>query len=1663
MSSKAQQLEKLFESKLKQIGSSKGEWVTFLKTAARMYKYDFSDQVLIYAQRPNATACAPFEFWNNKASRWVNRGAKGIALFEKETDYPKLKYVFDLADTHAQRNRPEPYIWQMQSQHEAAIQEVLSTQMQVDFSGESMQETLFMTAILAVEEQVQTYLQGYLNAGKGSALEQVPDQEVGIVFRDAVVDSVAYLLMARCGLDADDYLKEQKFESVFLHDSLAAMAFLGTAVQEISKPLLRVIERTVRELDGQGLFDLRTVTQFDEISNAGYNQGITKPHSEQARQRSDKDEHFVQADGRLSDSRVDFGSTRAATGQIWENAQKVPDGASVVEVSVPTDAVSVGTTPAGNRTDRTREGSRADTGNVPEATGERDAEGERPNAVGERDDTDFARSTRNHIGGTDSQLNLFGQAEAQDVSAFSISEQEWKDILRSGSGFEGGQKRIHDFFSTAYSEKEGAEFLKQEYGIGGRTHILSDGRHGFLNYDSRGMYVEYGTSQAKISWNQAAKWHSEIVLENLFSQQAAQPLPSENYQITQEHLGAGGVKYKFQKNLEAILLVKQLQQEGRQASLQEQEILANYVGWGGLPQAFDAENEKWKTEYERLKAALSPAEYQAARASTLNAHYTSPIVIRAMYQALEQFGFEGGKILEPSCGVGNFFGMLPDAMQQSALYGVELDEITGQIAKQLYPKASIQIQGFEETSFADNSFDVVVGNVPFGSYRVNDADYQHLNFSIHNYFLAKSIDKVKEGGIVAVVTSRYTLDQQDTTVREYLAQRASLLGAIRLPKTAFRENAGTEVVADILFLQKGVNEKSAEWIDLQKNDEGFLINTYFVQHPEMILGTLHMESTQYGRQQYTCIPHENSTLDEELQQAVCRIKGTISPALAVVEQEQASSVLEPTGRNHSFLLQNGQVYYRDGQEMQLCALGKREIERIRAMIPVRDSVRELIEAQVQNCSDDILHALQQVLTMQYQTFVSQHGILNSRANRAAFSQDASYPLLCSLEILDEEGAFQKTSDIFTKRTIRESYIPDHAETSVEALAISIGEHAKVDLPWMSELLNGKPKEQIISDLRGLIFENPESNTWETADAYLSGNVREKLKVARQYAEQEPERWALQVESLERVQPADLTAAEIDVRLGATWISPEYIRQFLFEICQTPWVYRQHIRVLYAESSGVWNVTGKNTDSRESVHTTVTYGTKRINAYEIMQNTLNLKDVRIFDVKINPDGKEVRVLNTEETILAQQKQQAMQQAFKEWIFKEPSRRAALVTRYNEKFNSIRPRTYDGSHIRFVGMTPEINLRPHQRDAIARTLYGGNSLIAHVVGSGKTFTMIAAAMEAKRLELCHKSMFVVPNHLIQQWASDFLQLYPAANILVTTKKDFETSRRKKFCARIATGNYDAIIIGHSQFEKIPLSKERQVQTLEKQIDDITEGIEQVKRENGERFTIKQMEYTRKTLQARLERLSAQGKKDEVVTFEELGIDRLFVDEAHAYKNLFLFTKMRNVAGIGQTEAQKSSDLYAKCQYLDEKTNGRGVIFATGTPVSNSMTELYTMMRYLQGSTLREKGLAHFDSWASTFGETVTAMELAPEGTGYRARTRFSKFFNLPELMNMFKEVADIKTSDQLHLPVPEAKFEAVVVQPSEHQQAMVAELSERAAAVHSGVVDPSVDNMLKIVRC
>ena len=1138
-----------------------------------------------------------------------------------------------------------------------------------------------------------------------------------------------------------------------------------------------------------------------------------------------------------------------------------------------------------------------------------------------------------------------------------------------------------------------------------------------------------------------------------------------NFRIQDNDLGAGGPKAKYKANMEAIHLLQTLEKEERLATPEEQEILSRYVGWGGIPQAFEENNSSWANEYLELKNTLSPEEYSAARASTLNAFYTSPTVIRSMYEALENMGLKQGNILEPSCGVGNFMGLIPESMSKANMYGVELDPVSGRIAKQLYQKNKIAVQGFEETSYPDSFFDCVIGNVPFGAYQVSDRRYDRHHFMIHDYFIAKSLDLVRPGGVVAVVTSSGTMDKQNPAVRQYIANRAELLGAIRLPNNAFQRNANTSVVSDILFFQKRdrASIEEPEWLNLKETPEGYSVNAYFAEHPEMVLGDFTTESTQYGKQEVTVKPKEGITLEEQLKEAIRNIHGTITElelSDTELEEDVVSIPADPDVKNFSFTVVNEEVYYRENSVMNRMELPAMTAERVKGMVKIRDVTNELIQCQMEEESDEEIIKLQEKLNEEYDTFTAKYGLISSNANKRAFSQDSSYCLLTSLEFLDDKGELKRKADIFSKRTIRRAETVTSVDTASEALAVSIGERAGVDLSYMAQL-SGKTEAELTEELAGVIFKNPIGEKWEPSDEYLSGNVREKLQIAKQFAEDHPE-YQVNVQYLEQVQPKDLDASEIEARLGATWISEDYITRFMAETFHTPRYYvGSKVKVQYAEVTGQWNVMGKSVDSYGNALVTSTYGTQRANAYRLLEDALNLRDTKIYDTVQDADG-EHRELNRKETMLAQQKQELIKEEFKEWIFKDLHRREDLCKIYNERFNSIRPREYDGSHIQFVGMNPEITLMPHQKNAVAHVLYGNNTLLAHCVGAGKTFQMIAAGMESKRLGLSQKNLYVVPNHLTEQWGSDFLRLYPGANILVATKKDFEPANRKRFCSRIATGDYDAVIIGHTQFEKIPLSRERQIAMLEDQIADITFSIEEAAHQAGQNYTIKQLEKTKKSLQARMKKLNDQTRKDDVVTFEQLGVDRLFVDESHSFKNLFLYTKMRNVAGISQTDAQKSSDMFMKCRYMDELTGGRGITFATGTPVSNSMTELYTIMRYLQYDTLMRMGMGHFDSWAATFGETVTAIELSPEGTGYRAKTRFARFFNLPELISIFKEAADIQTSDMLNLPVPEAEFINEVLKPSEEQQEMVSAFSERAEEVRAGLVNPTVDNMLKITN-
>lgn len=1564
------------------------EWKAFLTTAARNYKYPYYDQLMIYLQRPEATACAEYDFWFNTMRRYVKRGATGIALVDNEGDSPRLRYVFDVADTGGRSNSRPVWLWKMKEEYRDPVMTALERAYGVSRTNLSLEAQLEQVAGRLAADYWMDYGGQISGIVADSFLEEYDEFNIGIAFRKAAQVSIAYTLSVRCTEEGENQFEPEDFRDVLDFNTRQTAAALGTAVSSISGEVFREIERAIRDYERTKAQERRQ--NYEERNNLPSGRGLSDSGD-----RTERDD-------------------REASGQIREDAQSLSEGKQSDTVQRSGADRAVVSPSSGDRRSSTPETGAADEG----AAGEKPGAGQKdePDGVGTPFKQPESTGGRDDTGGAYQQLSLF-PAEAEQIAAIDHLEpaESVKPSAFSVSGTEPAQM----------SEDLPAESVEDSAVLPGPE------------------YVTPLTPAAEI--------------------------PAQNYRITNDHLGEGGPKTKYERNMAAIRTLFALEQENRNAAPEEQSVLAQYVGWGGLPDAFDPEKPGWAREYQGLKDLLPEREYEMARASTLNAHYTSPTVIKAIYEAVGGIGFTSGNILEPSMGVGNFFGLLPEKMSGSHLYGVELDSISGRIAQKLYPNAEITVAGFETTDRRD-FYDLAVGNVPFGNYRVSDKPYDRLGFSIHNYFFAKALDQVRPGGIVAFVTSRYTMDSKNPDARRYLAQRAELLGAIRLPNNAFKANAGTEVVSDIIFLQRREHpiDIEPEWVHLGLTPDGFQLNSYFVNHSEMILGKLSVENTQYGREECTVDPIPGEDLADQLHQAISRIHGQYQAAETVLaEGEDVQQVIpaDPGVKNYSYTVVDGEVYFRENSVMRPVELNDTAKGRVRGLVELRQTVNELIDYQMEDYPEEDIRTKQQELDMRYDKFTAEYGLINSRSNAQAFADDSSYYLLCSLENINENGELESKADMFTKRTIRPERHVTSVDTPSEALAVSIGERGKVDLPFMAELL-GTPGdyEAITEGLRGVIFKAPLSSEqpemgWQTADEYLSGNVREKLRIA-QTAAKSNRFFTVNVEALMKAQPKDLDASEIDVRLGATWIEADDIQQFMQETFETPFYLFRSIEVHYSPITAEWQISGKSAVSRNNVAAYTTYGTERANAYRILEETLNLKDIRIYDTVEDPNGKEKRVLNKKETTLAQQKQQAIKDAFQDWIWRDPERRERLCGRYNELFNATRPREYDGSHIHFVGMNPDIKLRPHQRNAIAHVLYGGNVLLAHEVGAGKTFEMAASAMESKRLGLCQKSLFVVPNHLTLQWANEFLRLYPSAKLLVASKKDFETANRKKFCARIATGDYDAVIIGHSQFEKIPISAERQERLLREQIDEITHALSEIKFQRGDSFTIKQMEKTRKSLQTRLDKLLGADRKDDVITFEQLGVDRLFVDESHAFKNLFLYTKMRNVAGLSTSEAQKSQDMFLKCRYMDELTGGRGVVFATGTPVSNSMTELYTVMRYLQYGTLQQKGLTHFDSWASTFGETTTAIELAPEGTGYRARTRFAKFFNLPELMAMFKEVADIKTSDQLNLPVPEAKFETVVVQPSEHQQAMVAELSERAAAVHSGIVDSSVDNMLKI---
>ena len=2094
-----QEIRGLAEYTAKDVSSSTKDWMKYLDTAAKLYRYPFSDTLLIHAQRPDATACVSLEAWNQRMGRWVNRGAKGIALIDDTGPRRQLRYVFDVSDTHMVKGGRTPNLWQLQKEQEEAVLDHLADAYGLEGGDtESLSNALMAVASYMAEENLEEAMEGLQYEIEDSFLYGLDEDSIRVMFRELYSNSAFYILSRRCGIDPMEYLEEEHFFGITDFNRLSVLSFLGNAVSQLVEPILMDIGKTIRKIQMEE--QEKTVADQNYI---GYNEFNTLIRKSKSKGEIEHGTDLSQK-GRLSVSEPDNQRGDSGNREIRDASEDISEGTSEELVSE-YDADRE----TGESSGTDREGSAGENGSTDEraaGTLSGSGEGERSDGMDSPYEQPDSDGGGEHLDGIGIQLSEetteqdLSEAEEIEASAFSlpalptakeqireieermaalyageisISPDVVDEVLRVGGNREGSQLRIiynfmieqtpeeytefvrreygtggkglvidgteysvwfdelgmqvavghtvtdrildkvflsweevsgrihqllrqgeyapqvvldaarlnaleehatvlaymkhdmaegvaeivfgdteifhhgfpdtvknlsellaqpeylseinerlegaalayaedkdimrfhfyrpdkvsaqfkkfakeavpfgardgfaweeHPLFITqdeidsflarggSYSdgrlstyafylqnktEKEMADFLKERYGTGGCSHALDGADDSHADYNGKGLKLARGSfgnpdTQVLLKWPQVAKrvtyliendkflkaadysrmpgyereqmvnrilsfyarlpketerpftddffhddarielaaaledtetaaelvekmdaalaslpldfegyeakvqflvdlhgyvegtytifpervqetavengkqlslfdWmesdiqdkeekkeplekeaeQEKVVPETVEGTEKAEEIPFQeptkqqkaeavehadtaqetirpeliNFRITDEHLGEGGPKQKFRANMEAVKLLHELELENRLATPQEQEILSRYVGWGGLSQAFEEGNNQWAGEFTELYSELSPEEYRAARASTLNAFYTSPVVIHAMYEALSNMGLESGNVLEPSCGVGNFMGLVPKSMEDLKMYGVELDSISGRIAKQLYQKNNISVQGFETAQYPDSFFDCVIGNVPFGSYKVADRKYDRHNFMIHDYFIAKSLDLVRPGGVVAVVTSSGTLDKQNPAVRQYIANRADLLGAIRLPDNAFRKNAGTDVVSDILFLQKRdcASLEQPEWVQLDTTPEGYRMNAYFVRHPEMVLGELSVESTQYGKQEVTVKPIEGMELAVQLKEAISHIQGEITENTLddfELTETDRSIPADPAVRNFSFTNVDGKVYYRENSKMNPVELPALTAERVLGMIELRNVTQELIQCQMEDGSDEEIALLQKKLNQQYDRFSSRYGLISSTANRRAFSQDSSYCLLASLEYLDEEGKLKRKADIFSKRTIRRAEPVTSVDTASEALAVSIGERAKVDLPFMAEL-SGKTEEQITEELAGAIFRNPLTDKWETSDEYLSGNVREKLGIAERFAENHPE-YEGNVQYLKKVQPKDLDASEIEVRLGATWVDTEYITQFMGETFHTPGYYLgSKIDVRYAAVNGQWNITGKNMDNRGNALVQSTYGTQRANAYRLLEDALNLRDTKIYDIIEDADG-EHRVLNKKETMLAQQKQEMIKEAFKEWIFRDIDRREALCKKYNELFNSSRPREYDGSHIQFTGMTPEITLMPHQKNAVAHILYGNNTLLAHCVGAGKTFQMIAAGMESRRLGLSQKNLYVVPNHLTEQWGSDFLRLYPGANVLVATKKDFEPANRKKFCSRIATGDYDAIIIGHSQFERIPLSVERQAAAIEKQIRDITMAIEDAEGQEGTRYTVKQMEKTRKSLQTRLDKLNDQTRKDDVVTFEQLGVDRLFVDESHNYKNLFLYTKMRNIAGIAQTDAQKSSDMFMKCQYLDELTGGKGVTFATGTPVSNSMVELYTIMRYLQYDTIQKMGLGHFDSWAAAFGETVTAIELSPEGTGYRAKTRFARFFNLPELISLFKESADIQTADMLNLPVPEAEYINEVLKPSEIQQDMVSAFADRAEAVRSGLVEPTVDNMLKITN-
>lgn len=1894
MAKKYELISDLYEQISIEVTRDSQTWRLFLKTACRNYKLRFDEQLLLFAQRPDAIAVLEIKRWNTAFGRWVNRGAKGIAVFEDSTGKSqRLKYYFDIADTHGTEQSREVPVWKMSEEYQSDVAEALKNAFGTSTDSDDLRIVIKESVVNAVDDNIDDYIYGFVKSGTGSEIDYMKPEDAEEIYKRIVTNSVVYMIYERLGMD--NLLTDDDFNGIEYFSTPELLNSIGYATGDIARMGLGIVSKTIRS----------TKKEKQQVI-----QPVINKISDNERSSYNERNHLHNA-GRLSDSGSDITDTTGSySRQMGRDEERISEAASQSNVLQSDDKRSVDAVSRRRGTESTQTGGRTDQRDVGKTGTDRRAESERYDEMGSADEQSQTRSSRDSYS-ADNNERLSNikplpsineqtafiaeyEAEVTKASAFSIPNEIINDHLANGSGFQDGKYRIYEQFRRSLSQKENADFLKNEYGIGGGTHaggvsgyhydhnakgiciskgyadnapkinlnwlevakriqlLINNDRYlnakekehyaQWLNEREERQYTEQGLSTSEnkdnekyiykvgdtvfigaseyritakddqqvmlsdanaplfnkqydiadfehkikenalnehlkvilseeesntsvisetnttpekitydkngyhaddldegdlikvdgeiwavksvssysislinesgdkkyISNSPDSKWQETLVSrynfefignregtntqvnnestdskqsktahehkKNRKQNNAPSVLYPEinndyrtNFHIDTDELGAGTPLERYYNNINAIRLLKKLNSEHRLATPTEQVMLSQYVGWGGLPQFFEQSN----SHYNELKDLLTDSEYTSARESTLTAFYTPPTVISAVYKVLENMNFKNGNLLEPSCGIGNFIGMLPKTMQDSKVYGVELDTISAGIAQQLYQKSSIAAQGFENVNIPDSFFDGVVGNVPFGDFKVVDKKYDKHNFLIHDYFFAKSLDKLRPGGVMALITSKGTMDKENSSVRKYIAQRAELLGAIRLPNDTFKSSAGTEVVSDILFLQKRdrLIDIEPDWVHLDTNENGIRMNSYFVQNPEMVLGEMKTVSGRFG-QQVTCEPYTDSNLADLLSDAIANIHGEISDYendVATDELEEDMSIpADASVKNFSYSVVNDKLYFRENSRMIPVTVSATAESRIKGLIIIRDCTRNLIELQADDYPEEDIKAAQELLNAKYDNFTEKYGLINSRANKSAFSDDSSFALVSALEILGDEGQLERKADIFFKRTIMPHKPITQVDTASEALAVSIGEKACIDMEYMQSL-TGKEENELFNDLKGVIFLNPlyEGNNenlskYFTADEYLSGNVREKLAIARNSAKVDS-RFNINVEALEKVQPEDLTASEISVRLGSTWLPVDIVQQFIYEFLNTPGYAKSSIIVHYSKYTGEWSIDGKSYD-RSNVKAYNTYGSARINAYRIIEETLNLKDVRIFDYVEDIDGNRKVVLNKKETAIAQSKQELIKQGFQEWVWSDPQRRERLCKLYNERFNSIRPREYDGSHIVFSGMNPEITLREHQRNAVAHILYGGNTLLAHAVGAGKTFEMVAAAMESKRLGLCNKSLFVVPNHLTEQWAAEFLQLYPSANILVATKKDFETKNRKRFCGRIATGDYDAVIIGHSQFEKIPMSIERQRASLEQQENEITEGLAELKRNRGENFSIKQLERAKKSIRQKIEKLNDQSRKDDVVTFEELGVDRIFVDESHYYKNLFLYTKMRNVGGIAQTEAQKSSDLFMKCRYLDEITGGRGTVFATGTPISNSMVELYTIQRYLQYDTLLKNDLQHFDSWASTFGETVTAIELTPEGTGYRAKTRFAKFFNLPELMSMFKEVADIRTADMLELPVPKANFHNIAVKPSEIQKEMVAQLAERAENVRKGNVDASVDNMLKITN-